>query len=251
VEIVEKKIADLIQAEYNPRQLNSEQYEQIKSSLLRFGCVDPVLVNVHEDRKNVIIGGHQRSKVWKDLGNDTIPCVELSLDLDKEKELNVRLNKNTGEFDFDMLAEHFEQDDLLDWGFDESEFEFELDDSNDNDEDSEYTNKIEAPVYEITGEKPELSELVNNEKVNELAKKIEGATIPDEIREFLLYASQRHRVFDYGKIAEFYAHSEKDTQELMEDSALVIIDFDKALENGYVRMSEEVARLYGEEYPDA
>ena len=124
MKIVEKNIADLIQAEYNPRQLNTEQYEQIKSSLLRFGIVDPVLVNMHEDRKNVIIGGHQRSKVWKDLGNKTIPCVELSLDLEKEKELNVRLNKNTGEFDFEMLSEHFEMDDLCDWGFDESEFDF-------------------------------------------------------------------------------------------------------------------------------
>jgi len=31
---------------------------------------------------------------------------------------------------------------------------------------------------------------------------------------------------------------------------LVIIDFKKAIENGYVKMSEEVAALYGEEYPD-
>ena len=33
------------------------------------------------------------------------------------EELNIRLNKNTGSFDFDILANNFEVDDLLDWGF--------------------------------------------------------------------------------------------------------------------------------------
>jgi DNA modification methylase len=55
------------------------------------------------------------------MGNSTIPTVELNLTLEKEKELNVRLNKNTGQFDMDMLANHFETDDLIEWGFSEGE----------------------------------------------------------------------------------------------------------------------------------
>ena len=121
MKIVNRKIKDLIRAEYNPRELTKDQYNQLKDSLLRFGVVDPVIVNKHPDRDNIIIGGHQRSKVWEDMGNDKIPTVELSLTLDKEKELNVRLNKNTGQFDMDMLANHFETDDLIEWGFDEKE----------------------------------------------------------------------------------------------------------------------------------
>ena len=128
MKIVEKQIKDLIEAEYNPRRLTETQYKQLKDSLLRFGVVDPVLVNTNEDRKNIIIGGHQRTKVWSDLGNDTIPCVELDLTLDKEKELNVRLNKNTGEFDTEMLVEFFEEGQLLDFGFDTEELEFFTDD---------------------------------------------------------------------------------------------------------------------------
>ena len=128
MKIVEKQIKDLIEAEYNPRRLTETQYKQLKDSLLRFGVVDPVLVNTNEDRKNIIIGGHQRTKVWGDLGNDTIPCVELDLTLDKEKELNVRLNKNTGEFDTEMLVEFFEEGQLLDFGFDTEELEFFTDD---------------------------------------------------------------------------------------------------------------------------
>jgi len=122
MKIVNRKIKDLIRAEYNPRELTKDQYNHLKDSLLRFGVVDPVIVNKHPDRDNIIIGGHQRSKVWEDMGNDKIPTVELSLTLDKEKELNVRLNKNTGQFDKEMLVEHFNSEDLLEWGFEEYEF---------------------------------------------------------------------------------------------------------------------------------
>ena len=115
--IVERNIDDLIFAEYNPRQLTKEQHKHLTDSLKRFGVVDPIIVNQHKDRKDIIIGGHQRARIWKELGNTTIPTVEEKLPLDKEKELNVRLNKNVGEFDFDMLANNFEIEDLKDWGF--------------------------------------------------------------------------------------------------------------------------------------
>ena len=121
MKIVNRKIKDLIGAEYNPRELTKDQYKQLKDSLLRFGVVDPVIVNKHPERDNIIIGGHQRSKVWGDMGNESIPTVELSLTLDKEKELNVRLNKNTGQFDMDMLANNFDTEDLIEWGFSEGE----------------------------------------------------------------------------------------------------------------------------------
>lgn len=119
--IVRRNIDELIEAEYNPRQLKTHQYQQLKDSLTSFGFVDPVLVNVHKERKNIIIGGHQRVKVARDMGFVDVPCVELSLTPDQEKELNIRLNKISGEWDFDALANHFETEDLLEWGFDEKE----------------------------------------------------------------------------------------------------------------------------------
>ena len=47
--------------------------------------------------------------------------------------------------------------------------------------------------------------------------------------------------FNYENIAEFYAHSDKEVQELMESSALVIIDFKKAIEQGFIELSEDLA----------
>jgi DNA modification methylase len=114
---VQVNINDLIGAEYNPRQLTGEQFQHISDSLQRFGFVDPIIVNSHKDRKNIIIGGHQRCKVAKELGYTAVPVVYLELPLEKERELNIRLNKNSGEWDWDALANNFEMDELKEWGF--------------------------------------------------------------------------------------------------------------------------------------
>ena len=121
MEIVNKNIDTLIFAEYNPRQLTEEQYQQLKDSITRFGLVDPIIVNQHQDRKNIIVGGHQRTRVAKKLGIEEVPCVFVNLPYEKERELNVRLNKNTGGWDYDILADMFELDELIDWGFKEEE----------------------------------------------------------------------------------------------------------------------------------
>ena len=126
--IKQRKVTDLNPAEYNPRELTDKQYQDLKESLETFGCVEPIVVNSNPARKDVIIGGHQRCKVWLDLGNETIPTIEIDLTEAREMELNVRLNKNTGQFNFDMLANYFDMDLLLDWGFEGYEFGMSLGD---------------------------------------------------------------------------------------------------------------------------
>tara|TARA_R110000796_G_scaffold249822_1_gene378056 strand:- start:1265 stop:1783 length:519 start_codon:yes stop_codon:yes gene_type:complete len=117
MKIVKRKIKELIGAEYNPRILTNIQEKDLKDSLTRFGLVDPVLVNMNSERKNIIIGGHQRTKVWESMGHRSIECIELNLSIEKEKELNVRLNKNTGIWNNELLKDHFDFENLIDWGF--------------------------------------------------------------------------------------------------------------------------------------
>ena len=114
----------LIMAEYNPRQLTKDQHSQLKDSIKRFGLVDPLIVNKNKERKNILVGGHQRLRIAKELGINKIPCVEVDLSLDQEKELNIRLNKNVGEWDFDSLANYFDVGELVDWGFTGDELQF-------------------------------------------------------------------------------------------------------------------------------
>lgn len=124
MKIVNYDIDKIIFAEYNPRELTKDQHKQLTDSINRFGLVDPLIINTHKDRANILVGGHQRLKIAKELGFKDVPCVEVDLTLDKEKELNVRLNKNTGQWDWDSLANYFDAGELLEWGFTEDELQF-------------------------------------------------------------------------------------------------------------------------------
>ena len=117
MKIVKRKIKDLIRAEYNPRKLTKVQEQDLKDSLTRFGLAEPIIVNINNERKNIIIGGHQRVKVWEAMDNKEVDCIELNLTYDKERELNIRLNKNTGGWDDDLLKEFFDYEELTEWGF--------------------------------------------------------------------------------------------------------------------------------------
>lgn len=121
--------------------------------------------------------------------------------------------------------------------------------------DSDYSRKIDPPHYHITGAKPKTSELVDMSKVAELQAAIDAAELPDDVRAFLTAAAQRHAVFNYAAIAEFYAHADPKLQQLMERSALVIVDFDDAIRQGYVRLNATLTRLLasdlGEDEGDA
>jgi hypothetical protein len=105
----------------NPRSLSEKEFKQLKTSLDKFGMIDKPIVNA--DSAHTIIGGHQRKHVLEETGVKEIECWIPDRELsDKEvEELNIRLNKNTGSWDFDLLANEFELDDLLDWGFSEKE----------------------------------------------------------------------------------------------------------------------------------
>ena len=104
MEIKELPLKELKPAAYNPRKKlkkGDKEYEKIKQSLLKFGYVDPIIVN--EDL--TVIGGHQRLTVLKDLDYETDKCVIVDLPKEDEKALNIALNKITGQWDEALLAD--------------------------------------------------------------------------------------------------------------------------------------------------
>ena len=110
-------IDELKVSEYNPRKHTKKVREQLAQSITRFGMVDPIIANSAAKRKNVVIGGHFRLSVAKELKYTEVPVVYVNIpDLEREKELNIRLNKNVGEFDLELLAE-FDENFLADLGF--------------------------------------------------------------------------------------------------------------------------------------
>jgi hypothetical protein len=232
-----KKLSDLKPAPYNPRQSNAEQEKQLKSSLEKFGVVEPIIFN---KQTGFIVGGHFRIRELKKLGYKEIECVIVDLNEADEKELNIRLNANTGSWDWDDLANNWDEEQLIDWGLNIPNF-----DNIENETiEEKYTNKIEIPIYEPSDKKPNISELYNLDKYNELITKINSLTsITKEQKEFLQFAATRHIIFNYQITADYYAHSNSEIQDLMEKSALVIIDFNKSIENGFVKMSKEINKF--------
>jgi len=80
---------------------------------------------------------------------------------------------------------------------------------------TKYTSKIKAPIYEPKNQKPHILELYNKDKTIRLIREIEQSTVLIEEKMFLIDSARRHNVFNYSKIADYYAHASKEMQLLM------------------------------------
>jgi len=112
--------------------------------------------------------------------------------------------------------------------------------------DNKYARTLQVPQYLPSQKKPELEVLTTLDKYTELIRNINASNVPDEEKAFLKLAATRHIIFNYAKVADYYAHSNKEMQSLMEQSALVIIDIEDAIANGYVKLSKNIKKLMEE-----
>jgi len=226
----------------NPRKITKENLDKLKKSILNF----PEMLEkrpIVYDENHIILGGNMRFQAINQLVQESKFEIKESYFVsasdwseEKKREFVIRDNIELGDWDMDILTSEFSDLALDEFGLDL------------NAEENPYSKKIESPHYEITGAKPTISDLVDAKKYDELKLKIDNSNIPEDIKLFLLLASCRHLVFNYENIAEYYAHSEKEVQKLMEDNALVIIDFDSAIENGYVQLTEKFSEIFDEDY---
>ena len=245
MDIVVKNISDLLSDPANVRLHPEKNLHAIKGSLTRFGQQKPIVI----DKKNIVIAGNGTLEAAQQLGWDTIECVVTSLDNIDKTAFAIADNRTAELAEWDHAALESELKKLKDLDVDISEFGFddinlESEDESTDDSEMTYSQKIEAPIYEITGDEPEVSDLIDSEKTKKLINEIRETDLPKEIKDFLMLSAQRHNVFNFQKIAEFYAHQKPEVQNLMEKSALVIIDYNKAIENGYVRMSKNMAEAF-------
>lgn len=242
ISIEYRKIDDLIPYANNPRK-NDKAVDAVAESIKEFGFKVPVIIDLNGE----IVAGHTRIKAAKKLGMAEAPCI-LADDLSEQQIKAFRLADNKtaelADWNDDLLAEElsgiFDIDMEL-FGFDLSE-----------DEDDKYTMRVNIPQYEVTGDKPNLADLLDTEKADKLIAEVEAAEgITDEERQFLIQAARRHNVFNYRNVAEYYAQATPEMQRLMERSALVIIDVDNAIANGYARLAEDIQAMLDEAKGDA
>lgn len=219
----------------NPR-INDDAVQYVAESIKEFGFINPILL----DANGVIMAGHTRLKAAKKLGLKEVPVVYVD-DLNEEQAKAFRLADNkTGEFaEWDTTLLEQELAEILD--LDMSLFGFGEDSTLADDlVDDKYTLAVNIPQYEITGECPSFSDMLDTDKSKELIAEIEQSGVSEDEKTFLIAAAQRHNVFNYRNIAEYYAHATPEMQQLMEKSALVIIDVDNAIANGYATLMADV-----------
>jgi len=226
------------------------QQNALRGILAEVGIAGAVLARETPEGGLMLIDGHLRAET---LGNADVPVLVLDVNEAEADKLLATIDPlgAMAEADADKLRELLKEvetasEALADMFTELAEEAGILDGLNDAAE--TYTRKVEAPIYKPTGPKPAISELCDSEKANSLRERIDASNLPEDAKEFLRLTTMRHVVFNYERIAEWYAHSDEATKQLMEESALVIIDFDKAIELGYVQLSKKLAELYGEEY---
>jgi hypothetical protein len=231
----------------NRNQHSPEQIQRLAKMYQYHGIRHPIIVSKLSGH---IVAGHGRKLAGKKAGLEAMPVVYQDfadetaeyafIQADNAIALWAELDLSGINSDLPELGPDFDIDMLGIEAFD-------LDMADKDLEESIYTDKIEIPIYEPKGERPDTRELFELEKFTELLEEINDSDLPEDIKTFLSFAAHRHIVFNYEKIAEYYAHADEKIQNLMERSALVIIDFDKAIENGFAVLSEKIAEAYLDE----
>jgi hypothetical protein len=256
-EVILIPVWDLKPYENNARTHSDEQVEQLTKSIKQFGFNNPILVQ--EDL--TVVAGHGRLLAAKKLGLEKVPVIKLRhLSKEQVKAYVLADNKlalNAGWDDELLKAELMAiqeagEVDMAAIGFSDEEMKALIEgvevEEETNSERPSYSKKVDTPIYSPKGDKPELGELVNPAKAQELIDKIKQSDVSEAEKQFLILAAHRHNVFSYRTVAEYYCHASPVMQDLMEQSALVIIDLDKAIENGYVVLSERLQNIYTESY---
>jgi hypothetical protein len=235
------------------------QADALRGVLAEVGLADACLARELPDGSLMLIDGHLRAET---LGDGDVPVLILDVneveadkilatldplaamaDSDAAKLDELLRNVDTGsEALQQMMAATAAQAGLYQsLGSDESQ------QTEEQNEENPYTDKVDAPQYHPRGPKPDVSELYSDATARKLIAAIEKSGVPDDEKAFLVAAAMRHVIFNFEKVADYYANSEAESQRLLEDSAMVIVDFDKAIQDGYARLSSSLASTYSEE----
>jgi len=222
----------------NPRVIKDDKFLKLKKSIEEFPEMlekRPLVCFTDVDGKYIVLGGNMRLKASKEVGLKELPII-LADDWNEEKkqEFLIKDNVGFGEWDFEMLVNEWDAEQLEEWG---------LDVPKSKDVNEEDLFDIEIPFYTPSEIKPEVNELANLDKTKELISKIELLNIDKDFKEILKIRASFFTDFNFQKIADFYSKENEEVKEVMKDLGMIILVPKEALERGFVSLSENFEDL--------
>ena len=111
----------------NPRVIKDDKFEKLKKSIQEFPQMlekRPLVCFTDVDGKFVVLGGNMRLKASKELGLKELPII-LADDWNEEQrsEFLIKDNVGFGEWDWEVLANEWDSEQLEEWGLDVPNFE--------------------------------------------------------------------------------------------------------------------------------
>lgn len=119
--IIHRKLSELTKLENNPRYIKDEDFDRLCQSIKDnpdYFEARPLILS-NRTGSLVIIAGNQRFEAAKKLGLKKVPTFLIeNLTEEREREITIRDNVNNGSWDWDKLANEWQEIDLKNWGID-------------------------------------------------------------------------------------------------------------------------------------
>jgi DNA modification methylase len=116
------KIKDIKNNPNNPRIIKDDKFKKLVASIREFPKmleIRPIVVN--DDM--IVLGGNMRLKAIKELGLTEAPVIKISdLTDEQQRQFIIKDNAGFGEWDWNMLANEWDTDELEKWGLDLPDF---------------------------------------------------------------------------------------------------------------------------------
>jgi hypothetical protein len=164
------KLSEIKSNPNNPRLIKDDKFKKLVKSIQGFPQMlelRPIVVN--DDM--VVLGGNMRLKACKEAGLKEVPIIKASdLTEEQQKEFIIKDNVGFGEWDWDMLGNEWDAQELTDWGLDIPGF-FELP----GEDELIGDDKNKPPVLKITFESPEQLQSAEIDITELIDRKYKGA----------------------------------------------------------------------------
>ncbi len=147
IEWTREKISNLKSNPNNPRFIKDDKFHKLVKSIKDFPEmleIRPIVVN----SEMIVLGGNMRLKAAKEAGLKEVPIIKAeNLTIEQQNEFVIKDNVSGGEWDFDILANEWDVEQMEEWGVDVGGFDVNSDDYGDN---FSLPNGDKAPFQQMT-----------------------------------------------------------------------------------------------------